>query len=647
MQLFCEHRLDIINYGSEPFDLSVHNFSNVYLPREVYLAGVTAVYKSNKTTRVKNMAEFVDDHDEEIVHNATVDTSAFLEGDLDLFYNCLLQSCGKNLKKKTKKRGPRASSSHRNVDNFGDELNASVTTADPHHNYYMNETENSFNTSGYSQMTGNHDVTDTDLTYLCDQFSDIFRYFDEDVVPDNGLFEEEGHNDDGVRNVVGDARKQQDAVPPKLTPKKRAEVAQPKLTPKKRSAAPPAIKHMLPKTPRPAPKPQEPEPLSLPAALAQPVQQISAPKLPPKLPSRTARGSRSYGPKKNGWSKEYRELQHKSNAILDSIKANEEFHGKLRKFQKIIEESSEDSDYHAYPRPGDKLNQTCVDITSKSRTFNDLLDDNVRTSLSSSCLSICETDSDGPGRVQSIPYNNGAYVRANVRAKIQFFNDSTSTSRSSSASPLGSSEDDECELYRRNSKRSFQLKRQYFEKFLNKEQSMASTAASAMLATPSPPQSIHDGEVPATTMNAAAAAQESGEMLERRLQAVEQFVQTRHILERIQILIKAISKLDEKRLSTMNLGRLKKFLLFIRDASYRCQEVCFNISEEFLQGFENNVVSAEELLFSAYSGLTEVHIYIYIYYTQNALHIHTNTGSSEFDVVKDCGILVFLFGGLF
>lgn len=543
------------------------------------------------------------DHDE-IDHNVSViDTSTFHDGDLDLFLDCIQQLCDKNLKKKSKKRGgqiPRAMPYTNDYEPVHDELihvygspNDISHTADPHHQYVgnsfsdRNEFDNSMNMHDYSQMmAGNgHDVTDTDLTYLSEQFNDIFRYFDEDVVPDKTLFE------DDFADVDSEVDRATEAPP------------RPKVTPKKRANASATVRQMQTKNVRPTAAAQALK------QQQQPVQSASMAKSeqmpPPLTPSRaSARMNRTYGPKKNGWSKEYRELQNKSNAILHSIKANDEFHEKLRRFQQKIEESSEDSDCRSGGGGGhygramyDKLNRTCNDVYRKNRTYNDLLlsdDNNARASLSSSCLSICETDSDAPDRVQLQPYNNGAYTRANVREKILFFNNSTATSRCSSASPFGSSEDDECELYRRNSKRNFQQKRQYFEKFLNNERRMATTGAASTL--PLSPLLAIDAD----------NEQRDDAFEQRRLDAIEQFVQTRHLLERIQILIKAISKLDEKRLSTMNLGRLKKFLLFIRDASYKCQEVCANISEEFLQGFENSVMSAEELLFSVYSGQNEV-----------------------------------------
>lgn len=514
---------------------------------------------------------------EEIDHNSSViDTSAFHDGDLDLFLDCIQQLCDKKLKKKSKKRGQRSVQSqidneslHNHYEQVDFDYGHSVNMADPHHDaanaaIYMNETDNSFNVSDYSQIASNNDVADTDLTYLSEQFNDIFRYFDEDV--DKTLFDEVDVD------VVSSASCSMDAMKPKTTPKKRS------------------VEQAPAENTEVALQQPEQQPLSSQQSQLMP---------PPPASQRSQRFSRSYGPKKNGWSREYRELQNKSNGILKTIKVNEEFHNKLRKFQQKIEESSEESDCRGgnYPRAGDKLNQTCADIYRQNRTSNDLMGDNIRASLSSSCLSICETDSDAPGIMQSKPYNNGAYSRPNVRTKIQFFNNSTSTSRCSSASPFGSSEDDECELYRRNSKRIFQQKRQYFEKIQNREQPTASVGTDAMAPA--------DGDGPFTN-----DSEGSEETFDRRIEALQQFVQTRHLLERIQILNKAFTKLDEKRLSTMNLDRLKKFMVFLRDAWYKCQEVCFNISEEFLDGFKQNVTSAEELLFSIYSAQSEVFVII-------------------------------------
>lgn len=82
-----------------------------------------------------------------------------------------------------------------------------------------------------------------------------------------------------------------------------------------------------------------------------------------------------------------------------------------------------------------------------------------------------------------------------------------------------------------------------------------------------------------------------------KLSAIETFVQTQQFLQRIRYLVKAITKLDETRMTTMNLERLRNFLIFIRDCSNDCQNVCADISEYILSDLENCAMTQKELYY--------------------------------------------------
>lgn len=454
--------------------------------------------------------------DESLNNTSVINTSAFNECDLDQFLECIEELCKKNIKKRPKKRrsrSPKSTLSHHyetlNFDHSG-HLKSDLDMVD------LDASDPSFNASKLSQATCSSDVTDTDMTFITDQFNDIFRYFNEDVVPDKSLFEDDdGENSRNKENLM---------ATPKKTPQKNMKQQR----------------------------------------------------------------NRSQMSKKTGSN---RELQSMSKSILTSIQANDDFNRKLQRFQQTIEEvdESESSD-----NANIKMNQTCVGDYRRNNRYNELSEDSPRASLTSSCLSISENDSDSAALFKR-PVNNKQLSKANVREKIQFYNNSTSTSRCSSASPFGcSSEDDEYELYRSNSRRRFQQKRQYFENFFDEkiffpDKKRERKVDSAV------------NHLPAENKMSTANVD-----IDRKMVAVQQFVQTRHLLERIKILMKAISKLDIERQNGMNLKKLKKFLIFIRDCAYKCQEVNFHISEEFLSGFEHSVMSAEELLFSVYSAQNQV-----------------------------------------
>lgn len=171
-----------------------------------------------------------------------------------------------------------------------------------------------------------------------------------------------------------------------------------------------------------------------------------------------------------------------------------------------------------------------------------------------------------------------------VKQKVAFFNDHSSSERGSSTSPSTYSdifsEDDFV-------KDKFKQNRDYFEKFFRGQPSTQVKPCQAALAQTKPTNMAHSKNMP--------------EQIDpyERLKAVQTYVQTKYFLERIQRLALTFSKLDENRMSTMNLKRLHQFLVLIRDCTFKGNAICENIGQEILTDVEKNVMSAEELLFSA------------------------------------------------
>lgn len=193
--------------------------------------------------------------------------------------------------------------------------------------------------------------------------------------------------------------------------------------------------------------------------------------------------------------------------------------------------------------------------------------------------------------------------RGHVLSKVAFFNDHSSSERSSSASPSiqSASDDDDYQFSRTQSKRKFKQNCDYFENFFKNKQHDQSILDTSTIRT-----TERQGEKKEKKLivENQKAKNDTAIDAHEKLKAVQTYVQTQYLLERIQRLVSAISSLDEKRLSTMNLKLLKKFLTFIRDCSYNCTEVCNSISQHVLTDFEKNVMSAEELL---YTALKEAH----------------------------------------
>lgn len=220
----------------------------------------------------------------------------------------------------------------------------------------------------------------------------------------------------------------------------------------------------------------------------------------------------------------------------------------------------------------------------------------------SSTASLHDSDSDTTFKKPFSVVNHG-----NVRSKVAFFNDHSSSERSSSASPsIQSASDDEDYQFRRTqSKHKFKQNCNFFENFFKNKQH---------------DQSINDTSTIQSSTNVEKEKKEEkrfaiesqkiknnfGQPMDahEKLKVIQTYVQTQNLLERIQRLVTAISSLDEKRLKSMNLKLLKKFLTFIRDCSYNCTEVCNAISQHVLTNSEKNDMSPDELLFMA---LKEAH----------------------------------------
>lgn len=207
-----------------------------------------------------------------------------------------------------------------------------------------------------------------------------------------------------------------------------------------------------------------------------------------------------------------------------------------------------------------------------------------------STVSLHDSDSDNTAIQKPFDCLN----TVNVKGRIAFFSDSfTERSSSVTSSMQSASDDDDYQFQRTESIRKFHKNRNFFENYFNdKADKQFQTVPQPLIEKPS--NDLKSCKQTDTKSFVACDIDAS-----EKLKAVQTYVQTQYLLERIQRLVVAISHLDEKRLSSMNLNMLKKFLTFIRDCSYTCTEVCYDISENFLTDFEKNVMSAEELLYSA------------------------------------------------
>lgn len=213
--------------------------------------------------------------------------------------------------------------------------------------------------------------------------------------------------------------------------------------------------------------------------------------------------------------------------------------------------------------------------------------DRISTYSGSSTLTLHDSDSE---TVFKKPFDK--LENCNVKQKVAFFNDHSSSERSSSASPSVQSVSDDDDF-----KHKFKVNRDFFEHFFKGKQNKGKKTHKLNNVIDTNKQQSRN-EMKSSFCKQKPIVSHDIDVNEK-LKAVQTYVQTQYLLERIQRLVTAISNLDEKRLSSMNLKSLKKFLTFILDCSHKCNEVCYDISEHFLNDFEKNVMSAEDLLFSA------------------------------------------------
>lgn len=468
----------------------------------------------------------MDYSDDETSNNLSViDTSSFCNGDLDMFLDCLEELCKKKKPEKSIKSNRSGRKKRIPLKRIYD---SDSSIAGSYDESISNLNLSEFNDTNTSLSTTSNDITfndDADVTHLTEKFNDIFAYFNEDVVTDTTLFEEEDNAND-IDRYINDSSNKENTVDNR---------------------------------------------------------------------------SKLFEQKPERHTSAVKEIQHKSSAIFNSIKNYNEIN------QKNVHENNR---INSVKR--NEQNKNAINVSRLNYTVSDLPLSNENRLSSASTLSLHDDECNRKydvkcGKITKLP-------NTNVREIINFFNSTANESNCNVTLPAMHSQprnnndvddfdDEETNLYRTNSIRRFKQKRDYFEKIFNANKMIPNAMRNDnqisrnekitfefnkdKLAT----EDIHNNPVP--------------KKYDSKLNAVETYVQTQHLLERIQTLVKAISNLDEKRLTTMNLKMLKKFLLFIRDCSYNCQQVCFDISENFLTDFEKNVLSAEELMYTALKAASE------------------------------------------
>lgn len=166
-------------------------------------------------------------------------------------------------------------------------------------------------------------------------------------------------------------------------------------------------------------------------------------------------------------------------------------------------------------------------------------------------------------------------------------------------------EEQEKQFFRQHSKRKFEESRRNLESFFNdkiphceNDDDGSNTTAPSMQSIDRPAIENDYNNMDDCMLN----------KFMNKLSAIETFVQTQQFLQRIRYLVKAITKLDETRMTTMNLERLRNFLIFIRDCSNDCQNVCADISEYILSDLENCSMTQKEL----YYYLTAISLKVYL-----------------------------------
>lgn len=231
-----------------------------------------------------------------------------------------------------------------------------------------------------------------------------------------------------------------------------------------------------------------------------------------------------------------------------------------------------------------------VDVHNNTRPVDmKTVDDSDRMSTYSGSSTVVVSDSESDS-IGGMPFD--MIDCGNVKRKVALFNDHSNSERSSSAtqsinSVLSDDDDARCK---------FRENREYFEKFFKGQQT---TMAEKETAKPTHEQikPMLQRSQPIAVPNAQRAS-DSIDPYER-LEAIQTYVQTKYFVGRIQRVALAFSRCNENRMSTMNLMRLHKFLVFIRDCTLMCNDICNDIGTRILTDMERNDMSAEELLFSA------------------------------------------------
>lgn len=217
-------------------------------------------------------------------------------------------------------------------------------------------------------------------------------------------------------------------------------------------------------------------------------------------------------------------------------------------------------------------------------------------------------------------------INGNVRSKVAFFSDYSSTERSSSVSPSLTSSDDEGYQPHNQSTNSFKQNLEFFEKFFKGDNLDHTEISTENESNNSSTEDLPNSQNPTSDRVNVFD----------KLDAIRTYAQTEYILERIHQLAKGLLAVNEHRLSTMNLRLMAKVLNFVRDCSQTCKEVCTRISENFLND-EEKAMNAEELLFLA---LKEV-------YLVQVLHPLDGLFSTHFRLFSFCDNFIDTFCSFF
>lgn len=258
----------------------------------------------------------------------------------------------------------------------------------------------------------------------------------------------------------------------------------------------------------------------------------------------------------------------------------------------------------------------------------------VSVASTASTATVHDSDSDTVFKKPQNVVNKG-----NVRSKVAFFSDHSSSERSSSASPSiqSASDDEEFQFQRTQSKRKFEQNCSFFESFFKDKQSDQSILDTSTNCNANKSVNFEKSSKNDHTIRRKKPPVDNQIDAHEKLKAVQTYVQTQHLLERIERLVTAISinraNLDEKRLSPTNLKLLKKILTYLRDCSYNCIEICNTIGQNFLTDSEMNDMSAEDLLYSALKMAHAAQV-LYLSFELPILMNFTNTHVSNVSIFR-------------